>query len=399
MRIKAILLKMAVAFRGVQFIALVSALLFSTESRPIDPAAIRAPLRKQTDAGDNTHSNLIYTVDDHARSLSEISLLLYNSSSFFEYIAGWNNIRPPYQIYLGQELILKRYPTSSIEAGRKRLLRMWQRRLGMNGRQRNFTPHKAQVAIRTISNERFMSKQAVRTPSSLEVEDESEHKSSQIDAFYVGLHFGSDYLSIDQSQTLGAANVGVLLPLHFQMSTGFSYRNISTNLRVDMKKFRYSDNTSTKSKWIHSLGLDMAYRWVSLRADFEQAPLFKNDGGNVQMITRTTVWTGLGFRSFWDFPLRKKTSLDWGAWALYPVTMDSNDTAVKVSQVEGYKVATRAMIKREITKWKSHELHYRIEGQISWEDIEFHSEWGASRGTVTSQSLGASTLIGLELSF
>lgn len=256
-------------------------------------------------------------------------------------------------------------------------------------------PYSKKIPSREIASDKIKTpKQQAST-----VYEKAQEHSTFSDSFYFGVHTGADYLSIDQSQTLGAANVGVLLPLNFQISTGFTYQDISTGLRLDAKKFKYSNNTSSKSKWIHALTFDMAYRLASLRIDLEQSPLFKNDNGTVQMVARTTAWAGLGFKSSWDFSLRKKTSLDWGAWAFYPVTMESNDTAVKVSDVKGYKVSTRATVKREITKWHSHELYYRIEGEVTWEDLEFHAEWGASRGSVQSQTIGASTLLGLELSF
>lgn len=79
---------------------------------------------------DLTQNTYMHVVDEHARMLSTVSILLYGTTRFFDQIAQWNQLKPPYKISLGQKLILRKQPTVSINEGRLLVRKMWAKQLG-----------------------------------------------------------------------------------------------------------------------------------------------------------------------------------------------------------------------------------------------------------------------------
>lgn len=79
---------------------------------------------------DESNANA-FTVSDEAPTLCEIGILLYGRCSAHRKIALWNDLQPPFQLRLGQVLILKEPAALSLEEGRAKLLSIWRRKFGL----------------------------------------------------------------------------------------------------------------------------------------------------------------------------------------------------------------------------------------------------------------------------
>lgn len=74
--------------------------------------------------------NEVYIVDNEAKYLTMISYRLFGTIQYWQQIAEWNNLVPPYGLKQGQELIIKKAPIISKEDGNQLIFEFWKKKLG-----------------------------------------------------------------------------------------------------------------------------------------------------------------------------------------------------------------------------------------------------------------------------
>ncbi len=73
-----------------------------------------------------------FTVTKEAPTLGEISRFVYGTTKRWQEIAEWNNLKPPYMVREGQELLLKESPKITPNEGSVELNKMWKQQLKLD---------------------------------------------------------------------------------------------------------------------------------------------------------------------------------------------------------------------------------------------------------------------------
>lgn len=242
--------------------------------------------------------------------------------------------------------------------------------------------------------------------SDLQTEDRSKNELSPISdkgntgVFDFGIGFGAKYYSHNQSGALGSANVGALFLNNLSFFTSYDQRNLKVEGEANIYKFRYEVNASGAERHLYGYSLKSYYKNLFFGVSFDQQPLFKNSGDEVEMVAEAIVTPSLGYQ--WDIELNTKIESRLIVQTSISYLMDSSasDPEVRISKHKGFAgdVKTR-LTRRFSTKKRFPTYYYFWSNDIGFRDYERSVKWGTSSGTVESDHLHFNSTIGLKIKF
>lgn len=98
------------------------------------------------DQNENGSFESTHVVDEHAPTLGEVSIYLYDSARFAEDIAEWNDMDVNDPIWIGKKLRIKRAPQLTPEKGRQAVLNFWRKKFHQPVIERS--PERPQESVR-----------------------------------------------------------------------------------------------------------------------------------------------------------------------------------------------------------------------------------------------------------
>lgn len=220
-----------------------------------------------------------------------------------------------------------------------------------------------------------------------------------IDEWNISVLYGAKYLSISQSESLGKAEVGALFINNIKVNSEFLFENWSLGFQAETYKFKYESLTRGDSKQMSSFNLYGSYQWLMTGINIEEMPLFRNNGGNIEMTKNSLVYLSLGAKKDIELSTRKPTTIKLKGWVSYPISNSSDKAGVDLSSVSGFSVNGQAELNREIFAKSEYALHTIWQAGVGYRSLEQNVGWGVSKGEVKSQILDLSTAFGVLFKF
>ncbi|MBP7845755.1 MAG: LysM peptidoglycan-binding domain-containing protein [Proteobacteria bacterium] len=220
-----------------------------------------------------------------------------------------------------------------------------------------------------------------------------------LDEWNLSILYGAKYLSLSQSGNLGKANVGALFLNDIKLNSEFVFEDWSVGFQVDTYKFKYESLTKGDSKQMSSLNLYGSYRWIIAGLSFEETPLFRNNGGSIEMTKNTLMYLSVGAKKDIELPTKKPTVLKLKGWVGYPISSSGDKAEVKLSSVSGFALNGLAELNRQIFAKEDYSLHATWVTSVGYKDLNQNVEWDVSKGKSESRILDASTALGMLFKF
>ncbi|MDC1174850.1 LysM domain-containing protein, partial [Bacteriovoracaceae bacterium] len=217
--------------------------------------------------------------------------------------------------------------------------------------------------------------------------------------FDLGIGLGGKYYSHSQSGALGSANVGVLFLNNFSLFTSYEKKNFKLEMEAYSYKFKYDVSGSSTERQLYGYSLKSYYKNLFFGVAFEQQPLFKNNGGDVELVAESGVLPSLGYK--WNIILSTKieTRLLVQTSVSYLLDSSASDPDVKISEHKGFGADVKTRLTRRLNKSKCFPIYYYWSNDLGYRDYERFVEWGTSNGTVRSEHLHFNSTIGLKIEF
>ena len=211
--------------------------------------------------------------------------------------------------------------------------------------------------------------------------------------------YGAKYLSISQTGSLGKASVGALFLNDIKLNSEFIFEDWSLGFQVDTYKFKYESLTNGDSKQMSTLNLYGSYKWFMAGFNIEETPLFRNNGGSIEMTKNTLMYLSLGAKKDIELPTRKPTTLKLKGQISYPLSSSSDKGEVELSSLSGFALSGQAELNRQIFAKEDYSLHATWMTGVGYRNLEQNVEWDVSKGKAKSQILDLSTALGLLFKF
>jgi hypothetical protein len=222
---------------------------------------------------------------------------------------------------------------------------------------------------------------------------------SVLEEWNISALYGAKYLSLSQSGALGSADVGVLFLNELKLKSEFLLENWSFGFQLASYQFKYESLTSGDSKRMYALDLYTSYKWAIGGLGVEENPLFRNDGGDVQMTKQSLMYLSLGVKKDIELPTRKPTKLKLKTLVHYPLSSNTDNADVELKSVSGFGVQGQIELNRQIFAKEDYSLHATWVTDIGYRKISQDVEWDVSSGKAESNMTSVSTSLGLLFKF
>ena len=132
---------------------------------------------------------------------------------------------------------------------------------------------------------------------------------------------------------------------------------------------------------------------------FEQQPLFKNNGSDVEIVSESSILPSLGYN--WKVELRTtiETRLLVQASVSYLLDSSASDPDVKISEHKGFGADVKTRLTRRLNTSKRFPIYYYWSNDVGYRDYERSVEWGTSNGPVESEHIHLNSTIGFKIAF
>lgn len=215
----------------------------------------------------------------------------------------------------------------------------------------------------------------------------------------VSLLWGAKNLSLTQKGDLGSGDVGVLYFNQIRLNSEFVFNKWSLGFQYDSYDLKYKALAKTHTEKLHGLFLYGTYGWMMAGLHFEQNPLFKNSGNEVDMIRMTPMYLSIGAKKEFALSSKKETTLTLRGWVGYPLSINSDSSDAKLSGLKGFAASGQIELNREIFSRPDYSLHATWLTGMGYRSLDQRAKWDNSEGDVTSKIFDASTNLGLLFKF
>lgn len=215
----------------------------------------------------------------------------------------------------------------------------------------------------------------------------------------IGAFYGFKHLSLQQENTLGSAKVSVLLPNYFGLTSRFSYNDWEAWFLFDSYKLKYEAANASGEKQLSSLHLGGAWRmfWAGIRV--EELPLFKNNGGSVDMTKQAFVFASVGTKHDWSLTTHTPTHLRLLTRLSYPLSLSTDNMAIEASSPGGFGLGGTVELRRQIYSTGNRQLYLVWPVSVDYQSLSQTINWAPSQGAVDSQLISISTSLGIQFDF
>lgn len=211
--------------------------------------------------------------------------------------------------------------------------------------------------------------------------------------------YGAKYLSLSQKGSLiEDADVNVTFLNNIKIHSEFIFENWTGWFHFETYRFKYSTLTKGDSKTMTSLEFGASYKWLLATLGTDENPLFRNNGGEVELAAMNIVYLGLGVKKDFEIPSMGPTFLRLKGIARYPLMTGTSDTNVQTSGVSGYSLMTRAELSRQIYSKVNYSVLLTFMGGIDYQNLSQDVTWGNQKGNADSSIISASAGLGLLFS-
>lgn len=215
----------------------------------------------------------------------------------------------------------------------------------------------------------------------------------------IGAFYGFKHLSLQQENTLGSAKVSVLLPSYFGLTSRFSYNDWEAWFLYDSYKLKYEAANTSGEKQLSSLQLGGGWKmfWAGIRV--EELPLFKNNGGSVDMTKQAFVFASVGTKHDWSLTTHTPTHLRLLTRLSYPLSLSTDNTAIEASSPGGFGAGGTIELRRQIYATRNRRLYLTWPVSVDYQSLSQNINWAPSQGAVDSQFISISTALGIQFDF
>lgn len=220
-----------------------------------------------------------------------------------------------------------------------------------------------------------------------------------VEEWNLSLLYGAKQLSLNQSGSLGKASLGVIFLNDLKLSSIFTLEDWSFGLLFDSYKFKFVSPASSDSGKMYSFDFFASHKWIIGGIGSEQTPLFRNNGGVIEMTKQTLTYLSLGAKKDLDLPTRKPTKLKFKTSLRYPLSVSSEDPEIEMQSVKGLGIRGQLELNRQLFNQGTYSLHATWLTDLGYQKITRNVQWDTSSGEVKTSITEFSTSLGLLLKF
>lgn len=234
-------------------------------------------------------------------------------------------------------------------------------------------------------------------------DESSARASSAVDRSYAGLQlsafYGFKYLSLEQSKTLGQAEISVLAPSYHGLSLRYVQNEWSGWFRFQTYRVKYESSKSSETRQYHSFLFAGSWRflWAGLR--FEQVPLFKNQINSVTMAKQTFNYATLGAEHEIALKAKQPTYVNFQAGISFPLGVSTDLGYVEVSDPSGFDLEATTELRRQLNSGKENKLYFLWSLTGNHQSLSQNTNWPPSVGRVETHANSIATALGIRLDF
>ena len=208
--------------------------------------------------------------------------------------------------------------------------------------------------------------------------------------------YGAKYLSLSQKGSLiEDADVDVTFLNNIKIHSEFIFEDWSGWFHSETYRFKYSTLTKGDSKTMTSLEFGASYKWLLATLGSDENPLFRNNGGEVELAAMNIVYLGVGVKKDFEIPSLGPTFLRLKGLARYPLMTGTSDTSIKTSALSGYSLVTRAELSRQIYNKVNYSVLLTFMGGVDYQNLSQDVTWDNQKGSADSSIISASAGLGL----
>lgn len=221
-------------------------------------------------------------------------------------------------------------------------------------------------------------------------------QSTEEESFSVTGYAGLRQLTTSQGGALGTGKLsGMLIEkgLLTELKVGDSI--YAMNLRTFDYKYRALG--SEDSLRMYSLNLKMVKGWFMGSLSSEQLPLFRNNGGNMEVVRENIYFLNMGFEKDQKLNFKKATDLRFSTSISLPVHASTDSNDVNLRSVYGYGANAGLRLNRMLLDKDSYKIKMYWSSDLQYLTLGQKTEWGVSKGNATSTYFGGSFGVGFTI--
>lgn len=215
----------------------------------------------------------------------------------------------------------------------------------------------------------------------------------------VSLYYGAKDLSVNQKGVLGKGEVGVLYFNYLRLHTEYQVNKWAWGFQYDTFNLRYRALGETRTNRMNGLFLYGSYNWLLAGLHFDQTPLFKNSGTEVDFYKVTPAYLSLGARKDFDLKWNRPATIALKGWFGYPLKVFSESSNVDVLSSQGYSLNAQMELNYQIWERPNYSMYATWYTGVAHKNLDQKVESGTSKGSVETRILDVSTNLGLLFKF
>lgn len=215
----------------------------------------------------------------------------------------------------------------------------------------------------------------------------------------VAFYYGAKDLSVTQNGVLGKGEVGVLYFNYLRLHTEYEVNKWAWGFQYDTFNLRYRALGKTKTNRMNGLFLYGSYNWLLAGLHFDQTPLFRNSGTEVDFYKMTPAYLSLGARKDFDLKWNRPATLAFKGWFGYPLKVLSESSDVSLSSSKGYSLNAQMELNYQIWERPHYSMYATWYTGVAHKSLDQKVEAGTSKGSVETKILDVSTNLGLLFKF
>lgn len=262
------------------------------------------------------------------------------------------------------------------------------------------TDSSAQVSSPAVSQE----KPAVIEADNVPVETSAENQIPQTvpektsQKFIASVQVGFKNLNVDQSKALGRGKAnGTYIDTKLNLELRLS--KIMYGVNFDSYVFDHDDNGKDSSVRMNSYDLYLVSNSIIYSLASEQLPLFRNNGGTLELTRQTAYSASLGYLKLIRLTTKRPACFRLMPSISVPFYSTASRPGVTLENTKGYGAHLRIDFLQQFYKGNNYTANLSWTNQADYEKFSYDAKWEVSRGRNESTLASLSSTIGVRLDY
>lgn len=220
-----------------------------------------------------------------------------------------------------------------------------------------------------------------------------------IDHWNLSLYYGAKYVSLNQYGALGVAKVGVLFLNNISASSDYRNQDWGFRMKFETYNFKFKSVATNGKERLSRLSLNGSYKNFFAGLETEEAPLFRNDSGSIQMSKMAQLSALIGYRGEVKLSSSKDTTIDLTSSLEIPLSSSTEDPRIRLSDVQGFGISVQSILSRVIFDNKDFSIYVNWANSARYRQLMQNVKWETSEGSIKSEFVEISSSLGMTIKF